>query len=46
MLVEILAICAISTDMWYYCSMEYKRDEHRVHLIVYHLICRLVVDWS
>lgn len=24
--------------MWYTVNMEYQRDEHRVHLIVYHLV--------
>lgn len=24
--------------MWYNTTMEYQRDEHRVHLIVYHII--------
>lgn len=25
-------------EVWYNLDMEYQRDEHRVHLIVYHLI--------
>src|SRR5205085_2331330 len=28
----------ISVVMWWTINMEYQRDEHRVHLIVYHLI--------
>ena len=24
--------------MWYVINMEYQRDEHRVHLLVYHII--------
>lgn len=25
-------------DTWYTIDMEYQRDEHRVHLILYHLV--------
>jgi putative transposase len=31
-------IVAIRVEEWYSIDMDYQRDEHRVHLVVYHLI--------
>jgi len=28
----------MSVDAWYTVNMEYRRDEHRVHLIAYHIV--------